>query len=429
MTKINLKNIPTKPGVYIFKKGNKYLYIGKAINLRNRIKQYLNKKTTAPFLDYLLKEAKNLTIKTTDSEIEAFILESQLIKKYKPKYNIKLKDDKKYFYVGFTKEEFPKLFLTHQPNQVQVKNNKKEAEFIGPFTDGSSLKTTLKFLRKIFPYCTCKQKHHNFCLNYHIGNCIGYCCLTDNAFPKNLSKNNIIQKYKQNIQSIKSILNGRKKILITKFKKEMKQMVQKQDFENAIEIKNKIEKLENVFENARIINQMYQTDRLTKVTKKLKKIFNLKTLPKRIEAYDISNIQGENATGSMIVFENNKLNKKEYRKFKIKITSKPNDVAMLKEVLDRRFNHPEWRYPDLILIDGGKAQINAAIKIIKSRKLNIPVISLSKQGKKILSSTLKGSIALDKLNEKISNLIKLLDSEAHRFAIKFYRKVHRRKMI
>ena len=164
-----IKKAPQNPGIYSFKnKKGEFLYIGKAKNLKNRLKQYLNSKIHSPFIEQLLNEAKKLETRTTNSEIEALILESKLIKEKRPKYNIMLRDDKQYFYIAFTKEEFPKIFLTHQ-----LLNN----EYIGPFTDGVALKTTLRLLRRIFPYCSCKQTHHNLCLNYHIGKCPGYCCL------------------------------------------------------------------------------------------------------------------------------------------------------------------------------------------------------------------------------------------------------------
>src|SRR3989344_6657999 len=199
--KQQIQRTPQSPGVYIFKnKKGEFLYIGKAANLRNRLKQYSNGKALSPFMKNMAKEAGKIEIKNTDSEIEALILESQLIKKHQPKYNIMLRDGKQYFYVGFTVRQFPRIFLTHNPYKVSGKKSKTQitnfksnsnvlklkienlnlltldTEYIGPFTDGNALKSTLRLLRKIFPYCTCKQKHNNFCLNYHIGKCLGYCC-------------------------------------------------------------------------------------------------------------------------------------------------------------------------------------------------------------------------------------------------------------
>lgn len=411
------KDSPSSPGVYLFKnKADKILYIGKAVNLKNRLKQYQNKKAYSPFLEHILNEAEKIETKTTESEIEALILESKLVKERQPKYNIMLRDDKQYFYVGFTKEEFPKIFLTHQPDSIY-----QYSDFIGPFTDGTALKTTLRLLRRIFPYCTCKQKHHNFCLNYHIGKCLGFCCLKDNS--KRSEQIEEIKKYQKNIKAIKDILSGKKESLVKKLRKELNQLAKKQEFEKAIELRNKIEKLERVFENAKIISRKTND---ANVLIELKKMFKLSDVPRRIEGYDISNIQGKNAVGAMVVFTDGQPDKNQYRKFKIRLKKEPDDIAMLKEILTRRFRHPEWPYPDLIFIDGGIAQLNIALK---TTGVKFSVISLAKGKNEVFSTTLKKPAPMKRLPTPVQNLIKQIDSEAHRFAISYYRKIHRRRLI
>ncbi|TSC91252.1 MAG: hypothetical protein G01um10142_67 [Parcubacteria group bacterium Gr01-1014_2] len=455
-----IKKAPDKPGIYIFSaKGGpaggwkNILYIGKAGNLKNRLRQYLNKKTDSPFGGHLLNEAERLETKITGSEIEALILESKLIKEKQPKFNILLRDDKQYFYVGFSNENFPKIFITHQPAKTQKPKFKNlQNEFIGPFTDGNALKSTLRLLRKIFPYCTCKQPHHNFCLNYHIGKCLGFCCLKQQN-PNLKIKNQNAKLYKKNVTAIKNILSGKKDTLVRKLKKELNRLAESKEFEKAIELRNKVEKLEKVFANAKIIQDTRHMIRDTKsVLKKLSEIFKLPAVPKRIEGYDISNIQGKNAVGAMVVFSNGRPDKKEYRKFKIMTKKTPDDTAMLKEVLIRRFRHSgmprtpkplakEWPYPDLIFIDGGIAQLNIAIKTTAGR---FPIISLAKGKKEVFSftpyeaararrtsllrlgSTLKKPMPMKKLPPEVQNFIKWIDSEAHRFAISYYRKLHRK---
>ncbi len=421
--KNKILNAPQSPGIYIFKNGDdKPLYIGKALNLRSRLKSY--SKTSDPSANWriqrMILETKKINFIETDSEIEALILESQYIKKYRPDFNITLRDDKQYGFVGFTQEKFPKVFITHQPA--------KNENFIGPFTDIGALKTTLRLLRKIFPYCTCKQTHHNYCLNYHIGKCIGVCCLKHNEH-----KNKEHKRYLKSIKAIKDILSGKKSSLIKKLEKEMKILSDQQEYEQALELQYKIEKLKRVFQNATIIenlklkNERYSDRQDNLALIELQKLLKLKQLPARIEAYDIADIQGKYAVGAMIVFENGKPNKNEYRKFKIYTKNTADDTAMLKEVLTRRFNHPEWTMPDLILIDGGKAQFNTAKSIIK----NIPVIALTKNeehmGHKILTDKTKG-ILLSKLPTPLKNLLLQINSEAHRFAISYYRKLHRKNL-
>jgi len=367
----------------------------------------------------MLENAAELDWQETGTEIEALILESQLIKKYKPQFNIMLRDDKQYFYVALTQDTFPKIFITHQLKQKAI----KIASAIGPFTDGGSLRTTLKLLRKIFPYCSCRQTHNNYCLNYHIGNCLGFCCL------KNVTKDKTqINIYKKNIRAIKEILQGKRDSLIKKLEKDMVSESNKNNFEEAIKIRSQLEKTRNVFENARIISELPSKGG---VLEELQKTLKLTAPPERIEGYDISNIQGQFATGAMVVFTDGKPDKNQYRKFKIKIAGSPNDTAMLQEILSRRLRHPEWKYPDLILVDGGKGQLNAIESVLKNSGVNIPVVALTKNkyhyGDHISSTTSKQPISLNKLLINSRNLILSVDAEAHRFAISYYRKLHRSK--
>lgn len=292
--------LPKGSGVYFFKRGKEFLYIGKAASLRERIKQHQE----------LLNKVKQLGYIKTDSETEALLLEAKLIKKYRPKYNVMWRDDKNYFYVGITREEFPRVFVTHQTNE--------KAKYVGPFVKGKALKQTLKNLRKEFPYRTCKTLPKKPCLWYHLGQCPAPCLFRS----------------------------------------------------------------------------------------------------RRIEAYDISNIQGQEATGSMVTFVNGKPDKNFYRRFKIKTVRKPNDVAMVKEVLSRRLNHPEWGLPDLILIDGGKAQLNVVKLLTK-----IPVMALAKKENKLFIENRKKPILVKTLPREIFNLILQLRDEAHRFARKYHHKL------
>ncbi|MDP3697900.1 MAG: GIY-YIG nuclease family protein [Candidatus Taylorbacteria bacterium] len=465
--KEQVNKLPANPGIYIFRSGkNKPLYIGKALDLKNRLKAYL--KTEDARLQKMLLEANKISFVKTGSDIEALILESQYIKKYQPAFNIMLRDDKQYGFVGFTEDVFPKIFITHQPTHFQ-KQGFWKTSYIGPFTDIGALKTTLRLLRKIFPYCTCQQPHNNYCLNYHIEKCLGYCCLKNNEH-----KNNEQKTYSKNIKAIKEILSGKKESLIKHFEKEMKNLSDKQEFEKALELQYKIEKLKRVFANAKIINNnlevMIYHNSQAKIIELLQKFLNLPSLPRRIEAYDIANIQGKHAVGAMVVFINGQPDKNQYRKFKIRMfgssTSKHSggDTGMLREILERRFNHPEWPFPDLIVVDGGKAQlsaVSAAIskseslnpKQIQNSKLKIPIIALTKNerhiGEKIYiankpsyptffvktskvkkaTAGKKDLIPLSQLPRNVKNLLLHINSEAHRFAISYYRNVHRKKAL
>lgn len=424
-----VKTAPQKSGIYLFKNSNKILYIGKALNLKVRLLSYL--KTSDERILKMLSLANRIKALETDSDIEALILESKYIKKHKPLFNIMLRDDKQYFYVVFTKEKFPKVLATHQPHSKY--RDIEISSFVGPFTDGTALKTTLRYLRRIFPYCTCLQLHNNFCLNYHIGKCPGFCCLKQqNPYQQPTTYNQ--RQYEKNIKAIKDILSGKKNSLLKNLEKEMVSTGKKYEFEKAIELQNKIEKVKKIFKNAQIIRNAENVKNNTLGIKQLAKAIGMKRLPCRIEGYDISNIQGTNATGSMVVFQNSQPDKNSYRKFKIHIRQNPDDTAMLEEIIIRRFNHSEWPYPDLILVDGGKQQLNMAVAVLSSKyqALSVPIIALTKDDKhrgiKIFITGKEKAIPLSQLPISVRNLLLQIDSEAHRFAISYYRKLHRRNL-
>ena len=423
-----ISGAPAGPGIYIFTDAdNKKLYIGKASNIKARLSSYL--KTSDHRILQMLSRATDIKTFETDSEIEALIMESQQIKRHQPSFNIMLRDDKQFFYVVFSNGNFPKISITHQPRQ--------DTDFVGPFTDGTALKTTLRYLRKAFPYCACKKPHNNFCLNYHIGKCAGFCCLKKTELSIEYK---VLREYKKNIKALKNILSGKKILVIKSIEKEMKTTAKKGGLQKAIELRRKLKSIKRVFDNAKILNTKYlilntKTEKESSYPlKQLTRIVGMNRLPRRIEGYDIAHIQGKYAVGAMTVFTLQQSSgqvdynpdKNEYRKFKIYTKNTPDDTAMLKEILIRRFNHPEWPMPDLILIDGGKAQLNTAHKIVK----NIPIIALTKNekhlGVKFFVTGKKNPISLSKIPADVKNLLLRIDSEAHRFAISYYRQLHER---
>ncbi len=393
-------NLPAACGVYAFKKGNSFLYIGKAGNLKTRVKSHFNQPSYRDNL--FMEKVKKIGYIETDSEIEALILEAELIKKYQPKYNVLWKDDKNYFYIKIDKEDLPCIKITHQPVP------RKKTEYIGPFIEGGPLKRALKTLRKVFPYYTIKNHPDKLCPFCHLNLCPG-------PAPD-------IKEYKKNVKNLKQFLEGKKSSVIRNLKKEMARASKDQRYERAAEIRDKIDSLERIIAQTKIIRPKKETD--WRVVKKGLKEVTEKDIEK-IEAYDISNIQGQKATGSQAVFIKGKPKKDLYRKYKIKISGKPNDIAMLKETLKRRLRHVEWPYPEMILIDGGRAQLNAGIEATK----NIPhifVASLAKRENKLFLKNKKDPLLLKNLPQEISNLILYLRDESHRFAIKYHRKLRER---
>lgn len=442
LPKSKIDQLPKTAGVYLFFEKKEPMYIGKAINIKDRVKNHFQQPSYRDNL--FIQKVQKIGFINTDSEIEALILEANLIKKHLPKFNVVWRDDKNYFYVAITKDKKPMVFITHQ--KTNLKTN-----YVGPFVEGNALKKTLKYLRRIFPYYTTQKHPKNACTWCHLGLCPG----------PNLN----LVEYKKNIKKFALILEGKRKIVLNNLKREMKAFSNMHKFEEAGKIRDHINALQQVMEHAHVIKLEGLTlqdfggsdPQWLNRQKMLQKILGIKTSISKIECYDISNIQGKHATGSMVVFVNGSPDKSQYKKFKIRMKNEPNDIAMLKEMLTRRLLHPEWGYPEIMLIDGGIAQLNVAIKaknssyqkvrdsvisdntkkeflknltIVKiARKVkNIKVISIAK-GKRELLIEGAPKIPLKNLPQEVYNLIKHLDDEAHRFAISYHKLLRSKKIM
>ncbi len=385
--------LPETPGVYIMRgRTGKILYIGKAVNFKRRVSSYFTRPHDAR-IEGLVKEIKKIDFKKTDTGIEALILESELIKKYQPPFNVKEKDDKSFLYVEVTNERFPRVLLARGKDKPNGKR-------YGPFTSASSIREALRIVRKIFPYATHPEPSKpqiRPCFDYQIGLCPGTCI---GAISK--------KEYAKNIRSIKLIFEGKKERIIKNLKRGMESASKRLDFERAGELKRQLFALQHIQDVAVISDDKIQNqnDKPQKTT--------------RIEGYDISNISGKSAVGSMVVFTNNEPDKKEYRKFKIKTVFQPNDFSMLQEVLERRLKN-SWPLPDLFLIDGGRGQVSAVRETLKKANLNIPVVGIAK-GPERKRNDIVGKIP------KFTNLQTLIKArdEAHRFAIAYHKKVRSR---
>ncbi|MCX6762946.1 MAG: excinuclease ABC subunit UvrC [Candidatus Moranbacteria bacterium] len=401
--KSKISNLPKSPGVYEFRdKQGKILYIGKATSLKDRVGSYFlkNAHLDRPNIEPMVSQIADIKIHETDSVLEALILESNLIKKHQPKYNVMAKDDKSFGYFLITKEEFPRVLAVFktQLGKYQAKN------IYGPYMSKYQMETALKLIRKIFPFHSIKAKTEKGCLDFQIGRCPG-------PYAGAISK----KDYLKNIHGIEMILQGKKKSLLTELKKQMKVFSKNNEFEKAGEARNRIFALEHIRDVALISEDIPVFGHPMS-----KRVIGC---PLRIEAYDISNIGGDFAVGSMIVFQNNKPDKSQYRKFKIKTVSGIDDVAMMREVLLRRFKN-NWPKPDLILLDGGKGHLNMAQSVLNDLKLDVPTIAVAKgptrkkldiyHGKEAL--VFQNIISDEKLVERIRN-------EAHRFAISYHKKL------
>jgi excinuclease ABC subunit C len=556
-----LKILPDKPGVYLMKNVlGEIIYVGKAKILKNRVRQYFqNSKNHSEKVRSMVKNISEFEYIVTDSEMEALILECNLIKKYSPKYNISLKDDKFYPFIKVTiNEDFPKVFIT--------RNYAKDgSKYFGPYPNAGAVHETINLIRKIFPLRTCKKfileggNHTRPCLNYHIKKCNAPC-------EGHISKID----YRRMITDIMDVLSGKDKTLVNKLKKEMEEMSLNLEFEKAASLRDKILAIENIAEKQKVFKSqegdedfidIYKDEkdcciqifflrdgRVTgrehfimedsldereeniisqfiisfyrgtpkvpkniyipaseevdaleeflsikrgskvfvkipikgekkemlelvknnaKVTldqfkdkilkdkevnriclEQIQELLQIDSLPLRIEAYDISNIQGVDSVGSMIVFEEGKAKNSDYRRFRIKTVKNANDYDSMREILERRFTHglkeikeiqdkeikfsngKFSNFPDLIMMDGGKGQVNIAIEVLNKLGINIPVCGLVKDH----HHTTRGIIynnneLIVNRNSNLMQLIRRIQDEVHRFAITYHRSLRDKRTL
>ncbi len=557
-----LKILPDKPGVYIMKNSlGEVIYVGKAKVLKNRVRQYFqNSKNHSEKVRAMVKNIAEFEYIVTDSEMEALILECNLIKKYSPRYNIALKDDKFYPFIKITtNEDFPRVYVT--------RNFAKDGNrYFGPYTNGTAVYEVMGLIKKLFPLRTCKKaiveggEPTRACLNYHINLCKAPCA-------GYISK----AEYWEMIDEIINILNGTDTSIIKKLKLEMEKAAEELEFEKAAKIRDRIlaielisekqkmftikegdedfidlytdEKdgcaqvffvregkvtgrehfmIENIsddpvkevissfiasfyggtaqipktiyvpeeIEDQELIEKFLTEKRGSKVWIKVPKkgdkknlldmvrnnakimldqfkekmveekelnksalteladVLGLDSLPARIEAYDISNIQGVDSVGTMVVFENGKAKNSDYRRFKIKSVKGPNDYESMREILSRRFSHGleevnkikernlEYSkgkfciFPDLIMMDGGKGQVNIALEVLKGFGIEIPVCGLVKDHKhRTRGIIFNNEEILIRRGSGLMNLITRVQDEVHRYAITYHRSLRDKRTL
>ena len=539
----HLKQLPAEPGVYLMKdKFDNIIYVGKAKILKNRVRQYFqSSKNHSSKVKSMVKNIDKFEYIITDSELEALILECNLIKKYKPKYNVLLRDDKTYPYIKVTtNEDFPRVLKVR-------KVIKDKAKYFGPYTNTTAVNDTLDIIKNIYPIRTCNidieraiKTNMRPCLNLHIKRCVGPC-------TGNVTK----EEYNKMIEEIILFLSGKEEKLIDILKEKMNKCAMDFNFEEAAIYRDKIKSLEDMMEKQKIdtstsdlnqdviamarahdeacvqvffvrngkivvrehfilegvmdstresilgsfVKQFYMEQEYVpkeiiiedeiedsfilsewlsskkgqKVTirvpqkgekksliemvrknaieylekfsdmnkrkyeksigalEELKQILNLDNIPKRIESFDISNIQGVDSIGSMVVFTNGKKDKKEYRRYKIKTVIGPNDYDSMAEIVERRLKYGD--FPDLMLLDGGKGQVSAVKKVLNKYNVEIPLWGMYKDDK----HRTKGLISQEKEIEldRTSNLYRFVASiqeEVHNYAISYHRSLRNKSL-
>ena len=543
-----LEHLPSGPGVYQHKDAaGKVLYVGKAKNLRNRVRQYFQRsRAVDPRIELMLSKATDLEIIVTDSEVEALILEANLIKRLKPRYNVTLKDDKSYPYIVVTHEPYPRVFITRTIR-------KDGSRYFGPYTDVKNVRSALKAIRDIFMIRSCnyaiddeviRKKKIRVCLDYHIKKCEGPC---EGLVSR--------ERYQGMINQVASLLKGKTGTLIRTLRAEMEAHAGAMRFEEAAVLRDRIKGLEAYSErqkavdldptdrdivayaaegddacgvvfklrdgkmigrqhhyltnvegkpapeiletllqqhyleaedipkeifipgdvedpssmqqwlsdrrgetvalirpsggeeeklvrltasNARFLldelklQRMKRADYVPHAVKSLQRDLRLERLPRKIECFDISNTQGRDSVASMVVFEDGKAKKSEYRKFKIHSVAGPDDFASMREVIERRYSRlieEQGAFPDLIMVDGGKGQLSSAVEVLdKLGMTDQPIIGLAKR----LEEVFLPRRAEPELIPKASSGLRLLQQvrdEAHRFAITFHRSLRTKRTL
>ena len=527
-----VSHLPTTPGVYLWRdKYQRIIYVGKAINLRNRVRSYVQQDVNRSVkVTAMMRRAWDVETIQTKTEMEALILEATLIKEHHPKYNIMLRDDKTYPYVKITvQEDFPRLFMTRRLER-------DGAKYFGPFTDVTAVHHVLRILRSYYPLRTCKSmKVERPCLQYHMHYCEGPCM-----------QYVTVESYRKYIDDIVALFEGKQVKVIQEITSKMEQASEDLEFELAAKYRDDLLSIQKVQEKQRMVTQrgdmdvlgmaidgpmaciqlffirsgrllgrenyfvqhegdspelvmtefikqyyggstfipkelllpmdsvdrelfsewfssikgqqvdvsvpqrgykkdlikmaeenaqnflaerrrqwQYTIDKAGGAVKKLAEVLDLPRLPERMECYDISHMQGAETVASMVVFEGGKPAKREYRRFKLKtVQGKPDDFASMAEIMERRYgNEKDWPMPDLIIIDGGKGQLNAALPVIRAMGVtDVPVISLAKRIEEVFVEGESESIILEHHTPELQLLQQIRD-EAHRFAITYHRRL------
>ena len=412
--KQKLHKLPASPGVYFHKNAaGEIIYVGKAAVLKNRVRQYFQKSRKDVKTEALVREIFDTDWIVVDTEMDALFLESEMIKRYMPKWNILLRDDKTVSYVRISmQDEVPFLSYTRTPMD-------DGAKYIGPFYGKQAVEKAVRSLRRIFPYYV-KPYTGKKTLDTDLG-------LTPGVELGKCSP----QGYKRNLRKLIRYLEGDREKLLKELEKTMHDEAAKGNYELAAEARDQLFGLKELKKKIVFSDKEFLDISSDQALLQLQKMLSLDKPPRRIEGYDISHQSGENTVGSMVVFINGASARSEYRKFKVR-SSKADDLKSLTEVISRRLRHTEWEYPDLIILDGSATQVNAILPLVAPHQ--IPLIGRDKSGDHSKSAGVKifipeHGIVQVPSGSHIARLIARIDEEAHRFAITYHSLLKRKSML
>ncbi|MBI3324494.1 MAG: excinuclease ABC subunit UvrC [Candidatus Omnitrophica bacterium] len=400
-----LATLPEAPGVYLFRDAaGRIAYVGKASSLRRRVSSYFQAPARlSPRIAKLVEQVREVEARTTASEAEALLLESRLIKEHQPKYNVAYRDDKSYPCLTLTDERFPRLLVTRQ----RTVPGKGRGQVFGPYADAALLRQALQFLQRVFPLRTCRTFPKTPCLEYHLGQCLAPCV----GYIEEAAYNRIVA-------DLAAFLRGRREDLLRELSRRMAQAARAQRFEEAARLRDQIQALTSVI-------TAKAKSAYAGPLEQLQSALKLPTLPQRIEAFDISNIYGAFAVGSMVCFVGGRPFKAHYRRFKIEQVTGIDDYGMMREVIRRRYSGSlaeQLPWPDLVLVDGGKGHLNAALGQLRALGRSVAMLGLAKREERILLPDRKDPIVLLPTSP-VLHLVQHIRDEAHRFAITYHRRL------
>lgn len=423
--KSQLKSVPTKPGIYIFwDKDERPHYVGKSISLKNRLRSYLSLPLDIKTSEMIANTVLFSYIRVS-SELESLLLEAKLIKLFQSKYNIVLKDDKNPIYIKITADKYPQILTARKLDE------RKFSYFYGPFPSSNTVRSVLKMIRKAIPF----SQHlpgNKPCFYSQLGLCNPCPSQIENEKDQ-IIKKSLIYSYRKNITNIKNLLDGKIVSVHKDLKTSMDRMSKKEDYEKAANFRNKIKYFEYIsqsiirpsefLKNPNLLLDI-RTSEYKELYLLLSKYFKITSL-KRIECYDIAHLSGSHAAASMVTFIDGESDKKLYRRFKIKQNKGDDDLSSLREVAIRREKHLiDWGKPDLMVIDGGKGQVNAFLRFIIEH--NIPVVGLAKRNEIIIIPLPPYNNNFIEFRLKLGHLLNLFQrvrNEAHRFARVYHHKL------
>ena len=410
------------PGVYFFEDKNKEpLYIGKSINLKSRLRQhyegFVEKSTKAL---HFIPQTKTIYYKVLENDIQAIITEANYIKSFQPKYNSITKDDKSNLYIVFTNPPDTKVLIARATDLNAFNFDKYQDQVFGPYTSNSITKILLKHIRKTFGLCLAPfNAKGRSCFNFHLNQCPGAC-----------NGQVTVEQYRENINLIKKFLSGKFSILQKSIKSQIKKEIKLQNFELANKLKKQYESLEYILSagNSSLLLQLSSST--PKAQQAIVATLNhpkLNSTPHRIECYDLAHLQGTNYVGAMTVMVDGNLSNIDYRHFLISSHSTSDPYGM-REIIERRLNHTDWPFPDLIILDGGKPQLNIVLPVVPA---NIAVIALAKKKETLIYYDKNNKIINLNLNfeDPVLNQFIVLRDEAHRFGNTFHKKLRGKSML